>query len=78
MGATYSNLKIHQLFCECAHLIVEAEPIFSSLLCCENGVELPLMGVLHYGLAIGSRNCVVDIEGAARLNLDRPDRCQYQ
>ena len=36
------------------------------------------MGVLHDGPAIGAGNCVVDIKGAARLDLDRPDRCQNQ
>ena len=36
------------------------------------------MGVIHNGLAVGSRNCVVDIEGAAGLDLNRPDRCQCQ
>ena len=75
-GATYSNFKVDQLLCKCAHLVVEAESVFPSLLCCEDGVELPLLAVLHDGLAIGSRNCVVDIEGAARLDLDGPDRGQ--
>jgi len=64
-GATYSDLEIHHLLRESAHLIVEAEHVFSSLFCGEHRVYLPLLAVLHNDLAIGSRHAVVDVEGTA-------------
>ena len=36
------------------------------------------MGVLHNGLAIGSCDSVVDIEGAARLDLDVPNKRHFK
>ena len=68
-GATYSNLKIHHLLSERTHLIVKAKAILSGRLSREYGVQLPLFRVLHNDLPIGAGNGVVDIEGAARLDL---------
>ncbi len=66
---TYGDLKVHHLLDPGAHLVVEAEAVLARLFCREDGVELPLFTVLHYDLVVGAYDAVVDVEGAARLDL---------
>ena len=65
----YSYLKVHHLFLKCAHLVVEAEPVFSLLFRCEHKVSLALLLPVHNCPLIGAYNGVIDIEGASRLDL---------
>jgi hypothetical protein len=60
--ATYSNLKVHHLLGEGAHLIVEAEPVFSRIVRGEHEIALSLLRSIHDDLVRRSDNRVVDIE----------------
>lgn len=65
----YSYLKIHHLLRKRAHLIIEAEPIFTSLLCRKHRIDLSLVRVFHDDFSIRPVDIVVNIKGAARLHL---------
>jgi hypothetical protein len=58
LGTTYSDLEIHHFLRERRHLIVEAEPI------------LAFLCPIKYHLLCGSVHNVIDIEGAAGLDLE--------
>lgn len=66
---TYGDFKIHDFLREGAHLVVEAEPIFSCVGGGEYKVALALFLVLHDYLLVRAYHTVVDIERAARLDL---------
>ena len=68
-GSTYSYFEINKFLRECAHLIVEAKSVFSSLACGEDEVSLSLLFPIHDDLVPRSHNLVIDIEGASCLNL---------
>lgn len=69
-GLPYRYLKIHCLLGKCAHLVVEAKPIFSSLFRREDGVHLSLLHGTHDIFVVRPRHIVFNVEGAARLNLE--------
>ena len=64
-GESYSYLKVYHLLNESAHLIVEAEPVFSLLFRGKDKVTLTFLLALHDNPVTGPHNTVVNIEGAA-------------
>lgn len=66
---TNRNLEVHHLVREGAHLIVEAELVFSDLVRSEDEIALPFLLSVQDALASGPSDFVIDIEGAARLHL---------
>lgn len=60
--STYSDLKIDKLLGICAHLVVEAEFVFSWLRSSENKIALSLLFTLHDYLVPGTDNLVIDIK----------------
>lgn len=68
-GAAYSDFEVDHFVCESGHLVVEAYAVFSHVLCCEDKVSLSFFLACHDLLVIRSYHLVVDVEGAARLNL---------
>ena len=59
---TYSDLEIYKLLGKCAHLIIEAEFVFTRFGRCENEVSLSLLLSIHNDLFLRSRNLVINIE----------------
>lgn len=72
----YGDLEIDDFLRERAHLVVEAESIFSCVGGGEYKVALALFLVLHDYLLVWADHAVVDVEGAARLNLNSERRSQ--
>lgn len=68
-GHTYSDLEIHKLLRERAHLVIEAESILSRLQRREHEVALALLLAVQDDLVVRARHLVVDIEGASCLDL---------
>lgn len=68
-GATYSNLEVDHLLGERRHFIVEAERVLAIALGSEDVVTLSLLGSVQDDLAARRSHGVVDIEGAAGLDL---------
>jgi hypothetical protein len=66
---TYSDFKVDEFLCECAHLIVEAESVFSSLGRCEDEVPLSLLLTIHHDLVSWTNNLVINIERPSCLDL---------
>ena len=66
---TYSNLKVHHLIRECRHLVVEAYPVLARILRRKDKVSLSFFFSTHDLLVIRSHHLVIDVKGAARLNL---------
>ena len=58
----YGDLKIHHLFGVGAHLIVEAELVFARFFRRKDGIDLSLLVVVHYDIAAGALDAVVDVE----------------
>jgi hypothetical protein len=69
MGRTYGDLEIHKLLGPGAHLVVEAEAVFAHVSRREHKVALLLLLALHDDAFLWPDNLVVDVEGAARLDL---------
>lgn len=69
-GTTYSDFEIHHLLRERRHFIVEAEPVLSNIIRREHEVALAFLCPIKYNLLRGSIHNVVDIEGAAGLDLE--------
>jgi hypothetical protein len=67
--ATYGDFKVDHLLGESGHLVVEAEGVFAVALRSEDVVALSLLCSIQDDLAARRSHGVVDIEGAARLNL---------
>lgn len=67
--STYSDFKVDHLLSESGHLIVEAEGVFAVALGSEDVVALPLLCSIQDDLAARRGDRVIDIEGAARLDL---------
>jgi hypothetical protein len=61
-GCTYGNFEIDHLLCESAHLVVEAETVFSHIIGREYEIALSLLGSVEDDLVCGTDNRVVDIE----------------
>lgn len=76
-GGRYSNLEIDQLLRKRAHLIIEAKPILPGLRGREDKIPLPLFLVVHDDFLVRAHDAVIDVEGAARLDLWGESRCQY-
>ena len=66
---TYSDFKVDKLLCECAHLVIKAESVFSSLGRCEDEVPLSLLLTIHHDLVSWTNNLVINIEGTSCLDL---------
>lgn len=66
---TYGNLKIYHLLRKRAHLIVEAKSVLSDIVRRKDKVALSLLCSIKNELICRSGNRVVDIEGAAGLDL---------
>jgi hypothetical protein len=67
---TYGNLKVDNFLSKCAHLVVEAEAVLARLVGREDKIALPLLGAVQYDPLLGPNNRIVDIERAARLDLE--------
>ena len=67
--SAYGKLEIHHLVRHGAHIVVEAGSVISRIGGREHEVALPLLSPLHDHPVVGADNLVIDIEGAARLNL---------
>jgi len=65
----YSNLKIHRLLRDRAHLIVKAETVFPDLVGGENKVALSLLFAFEDDAVARADDAVVDVEGASYLYL---------
>lgn len=72
-GTTYSDFKVNHLLSESRHLIVEAERVFAVTLGSEDMITLSLLRSIQNDLAARRSHGVIDIEGAARLNLMRSE-----
>jgi hypothetical protein len=59
---TYSDLKVDHLLRECAHLVVEAEPVLSGIVGREDKVTLSLLRSVENDLVCGTNDRVIDIE----------------
>lgn len=59
---THSYLEIHKFLGECAHLIVETEPVLPNLSSREDKVSLSLLLAVHNNLLVGADDFIVDIE----------------
>lgn len=68
----YRDLEIHHLLRKGAHLVVEAEAVLALVVGREDEVTLSLFGAVQDYPVAGAGNCVVDVEGAARLYLRKP------
>ena len=66
---TYSDFKVDEFLCECAHLVIKAESVFSSLGRCEDEVPLSLLLTIHHDLVSWTNNLVINIEGTSCLDL---------
>lgn len=67
--ATHSDLKVHKLLGESAHLVVKAESIFSNIVGREDEVALAFLLTIHNYSFIGSDDLIVNIERASCLDL---------
>jgi hypothetical protein len=61
-ACTYGDFKIDHFLRESAHLVVEAETVFSHFIRREHEVALPLLGSIEDNPVRGADNQVVDIE----------------
>jgi hypothetical protein len=61
-NVTYSNLKVYHLLGKGAHLIVEAEPVFSRIIRREYEIALALLRSIKDDLVRRANDRVVDIE----------------
>lgn len=69
IGPSYRDLKVHHLVGERAHLVAETKLVLAHLLCGKDIVSLSLFDTRQDLLVSRSVDFVVDIEGAARLDL---------
>ena len=65
------HLEIDQFLGCGPPLVEETEFVFAALSRGEDGVELSLLAVVHYDLVVGANDAVVNVEGAAGLNLGK-------
>jgi hypothetical protein len=61
----YRNFKVNKLVGKRAHLVVEAEFVFATVVRREDEVALPLLLPIHNDLAARARHLIVNVEGAA-------------
>lgn len=66
---TYSDLKIDNFIGDGAHLIIEAEAVFADFVSREDKVALSLFVAFHDPFLVRAVDAVVDVEGAAGLDL---------
>ena len=69
-GPSYSDLEIHRLLGKGAHFVVETESVFARLFRREDRVQLSFFGILHDQFVPRVVHTVVDVKGAAGLDLD--------
>lgn len=69
---TYSDLEIHKLLRERAHLVIKAEFVLPRLQRREDEVTLALLFPVQDDLLVRARHLVIDVEGTACLNLYTP------
>ena len=69
-GALDGDLEINKLVCKGRHGVGEAEGIAARCLCSEDEVALSLFLAGKDWLVVGAYYIVVNVEGAARLDLD--------
>ena len=69
-GSFNSDFEIDELVCEGGHGVGETERIATRRLCGEHEVALSLFLAGENWLVVGADYIVVDVEGAARLDLD--------
>lgn len=65
----YRDLKVNDLLGESRHFVVEAEAVLARVVRGEDEVALALLGALHHAVLVGADDLIVDIEAAARLDL---------
>lgn len=70
----YRDLKIHHLVRKCRHLVVEAEPVLARVLRREDKVPLSFFLAIHDFPVIRSYDLIINIEGAAGLDLVETDQ----
>ena len=68
-GDAYSDFKVDKLLCKCAHLVIEAESVFSRLARSEDEVALSLLFPIHDDLVPRSHDLIIDVERASCLDL---------
>jgi hypothetical protein len=68
-GSTYSDFEVDKLLRECAHLVIKAESVFSSLARREDEVTLALLFPIHDDLVRRAHNLVIDIKRSSSLYL---------
>jgi hypothetical protein len=66
---TYGDFKIHHLLRKRAHFIVEAKAILAGVIRREDKVALALFCAVEDDFVRGADDAVVDVEGAAGLDL---------
>jgi hypothetical protein len=66
---TYCNLKIHQFLRKSTHLIIEAKPKLANIIRRKHKIALSLLLAGHDDAFAWADDRVVDVEGAARLDL---------
>lgn len=67
--AAYRDFEVNHLVRDGAHLVVEAEAVLARLVRSEDKVALALVRAVEDGLVVGADDRVVDVEGAAGLDL---------
>lgn len=71
MVVPYRNFKVHQLLSKGRHAIIEAELVLSNALSREDEITLSFLCSFQDHLVAGPGHGVINIEGAARLNLSQ-------
>lgn len=61
----HRDLEVHHLVGVRAHLVVEAELVFTRLLCCKDGIHLTLLAILHYDVVAGAPDAIIHVERSA-------------
>lgn len=71
MVVPYRDLKVHKLLSKGRHFVIEAELVLSNTLSRKDKIALSLLRSLQDHLVTGPGHGVINIEGAARLNLSQ-------
>jgi hypothetical protein len=59
---TYCNFKVHHLLRKRAHLIAEAKPILTRVICRKDKIPLLLFRSVQNDLVLGSHDAIVNVE----------------
>jgi hypothetical protein len=68
-GIAYRDLEVHDLLRKGAHFVVEAKSIFAGIVGGEDEITLSFAGPVKDDFFVGAYHRVVDVEGAAGLDL---------